>query len=116
LVLGENENVRKAFNEINKLLDGKQKSFKEGFKILKAVLGTAGGLSIIYSRLLFTGVGLGVLAQMKLFLYGPPKMKVAVFALLGVILIALATIKMSEEDIMNVCVSTAYKLLDGHKP
>jgi hypothetical protein len=112
--LGATDSERAIFVAIEKLLDGRKRTAKQIFRIIRqTTLGTTGALLIIQAVLIAMGVGVGIIAQIALWINGIPGGQVASFAILGSILLALAFIQLREKDVMTACVSLAYNLLDG---
>lgn len=107
---------KQLLSAIEKLLDGKKRSGRQVFKVIKHTgLGVMGTLLIIKGVLVAMGVGIGIIAKIDIFFFGIPGGQVAGFVLLGAILGALALIPFKAKHVMNTCTSLAYRILDNRR-
>ena len=115
-ILDLNDEEKKAFKSIDQFLDGDKRTPKQIFQILRQTTTATVGLLLLGQSIFLTmGVGVGVVAQSSIFIFGIPGVQIASFALLGSILLVSAFIQLKEKHVMSICVSLAYKLLDDRE-
>ena len=106
----------KFFHTIEKLLDGKKKTIRQVFRILRQTsMGTIGAAFVIKGILLAFGVGAGLLTKLQIWMFGIPGMQVAGFLTAGTGIGAVSFVRLRNQDIMSACTSIVYKMLDNRQ-
>jgi len=103
---------KEKFIQIAKVLDPNTKSFKDLYKILKPLFGVSAVMSMIYALLLFTGLGMGIWANISIFVVGVPGGQIAGVVLLSSILASLAFIDLSTASKIQAVIQAIYRILD----
>jgi hypothetical protein len=99
--------------KLREILQHDNMTAKDIFKRLQPIFGLGGALSTIYIVMLATGAGLGIFAQMGIFLSGIPVAQIGGFIVISAILGYLALIKITDEDKIQIVINGIYKVLDG---
>jgi len=97
---------------LTKVLDPSTKTFKDIYKVLKPLWGVASALSLIYAVLLFLGIGMGILANISIFLVGVPGGQIVSLLLLSTILASLATIRVGSSSKVQTVIHAVYEFLN----
>ena len=109
----ENQEEKDKLKEISKILNPNTKTFKDLFQILRPLFGVTGVMSIIYAVLLFTGLGMGIIANISIFFVGVPGGQIAAAVLVSTILVSLSMINLGVESKIQAVIQSIYKILDN---
>ena len=111
------QNIRHSYLLSDRLLDGNKKTPSQVFSIVSNVMGMTTGLLLFgQAFLLISGFGLGISTNLVIFTVGIPILQIGVCIILGVLLIAkgsnIFSSTFKEKQVMSLCVSMAYSILD----
>ncbi len=116
-ILGVTKQEQEILDTIDQLLDGNKKTPSQVFSIVSNVMGMTTGLLLFgQAFLLISGFGLGISTNLVIFTVGIPILQIGVCIILGVLLIAkgsnIFSSTFKEKQVMSLCVSMAYSILD----
>lgn len=108
------EQTMKKMKALHELLKPGKKTAKDVFVMIKPLFGLGAALTLIYTAMLITSTGLGILAPLLAWASGIPVLQVFSLASLGIILGYLALIPVNETLKVQIVVNGLYGIIDDN--
>lgn len=116
-ILGVTKQEQEILDTIDQLLDGNKRTSRQVFRIVLKIMGATTGLLLFgQAFLLISGFCLGIWTNLVIFTVGIPIIQIGVCIILGSLLLTGGSNTFSntfkEKQVMSLCVSMAYRILE----